>query len=103
MDYNFLVTIGLGAILEVIEYSYDHFIGPATNFYISRGALTQGSPLLDPFTDTMTDLIMDIIGAVVGATFGVWLLIKHVTKGDSLLDEEIETMKEYSENKKIRQ
>ena len=37
------VTIGLGAVLEVVEYGYDHFIGPATNFYITQGALTQGS------------------------------------------------------------
>jgi hypothetical protein len=93
-----LITIGLGAILEVIEYSYDQFIGPATNFYISRGALTQGSSLLDPFTDTMTDLMADIVGAIIGATFGVWLLLRH-EKDDynSLLDDEIETMTEYSE------
>jgi len=94
-----LITIGLGGILEVIEYTYDLFIGPATNFYISQGALTQGSPILDPFTDTMTDLMLDIVGAVIGATFGVWLLIRHGTKGNhSLLDEEIEAMAEYSEN-----
>lgn len=96
-----LITIGLGGILEVIEYSYDQFIGPATNFYISQGALTQGSPILDPFTDTMTDLILDIIGAIIGATFGVWLLLRHAKNNDhSLLDEEIETMTEYSENNK---
>ncbi len=94
-----LITIGLGAILEVSEYIYDQFIGPATNFYISQGALTQGSPILDPFTDTMTDLILDIIGAIVGATFGVWLLLRHEKDGiNSLLDDEIESMTEYSEN-----
>lgn len=95
-----LMTIGLGGILEVVEYSYDHFIGPATNFYISRGALTQGSPILDPFTDTMTDLMVDIVGAIIGATFGVWLLIRHQKKGDkSLLDDEIELMSSYKKNK----
>jgi len=94
-----LMTIGLGGILEVVEYSYDHFIGPATNFYISRGALTQGSPILDPFTDTMTDLMVDIVGAIIGATFGVWLLIRHGKKGDkSLLDDEIELMSSYKKN-----
>jgi len=93
-----LITIGLGAVLEVIEYSYDQFIGPATNFYISRGALTQGSSLLDPFTDTMTDLIADIVGAVIGATFGVWMLIRHEKNDEhSLLDDEIEIMTEYRE------
>ena len=93
-----LVTIGLGTIIEVIEYSYDHFIGPATNFYISRGALTQGSPILDPFTDTMTDLMVDIVGAVIGAVFGVWLLIRHEKDNKkSLLDEEIEIMNNYRE------
>ncbi|MGZ7160901.1 MAG: hypothetical protein ACXVHR_10540 [Methanobacterium sp.] len=90
-----LVTIGLGAIVEVSEYIYDQFIGPATNFYISQGVLTQGSPILDPFTDTMTDLILDIVGALIGATFGVWLLIRQEKQGGpSLLDDEIEIMEE---------
>jgi hypothetical protein len=94
-----LVTIGLGGIIEVIEYAYDQFIGPATNFYISRGVLTQGSPILDPFTDTMTDLILDIIGALIGATFGLWLLIRHEKKGGpSLLDDEIELMTDYNDD-----
>jgi putative Mn2+ efflux pump MntP len=74
------ITIGLGGIIEVSEYIYDQIIGPATNFYISQGVLTQGSPLLDPFTDTMTDLILDIVGALIGATFGLWLLIRHEKK-----------------------
>ncbi len=90
------VTIGMGAVLEVIEYGYDQFIGPATNFYASRGALTQGSPILDPFTDTMTDLMLDIIGAIVGAVFGVWLLVRY-EKDDkkSLLDDELDIMEKY--------
>lgn len=93
------VTIGMGAVLEVIEYSYDHFIGPATNFYASRGALTMGSPILDPFTDTMTDLMLDIIGAIIGAVFGVWLLVRY-EKDDkkSLLDDELNIMEKYHEN-----
>ncbi|MGZ7136155.1 MAG: hypothetical protein ACXVHY_09780, partial [Methanobacterium sp.] len=79
----------------VSEYIYDQFIGPATNFYISQGVLTQGSPILDPFTDTMTDLILDIVGALIGATFGVWLLIRQEKQGGpSLLDDEIEIMEE---------
>ncbi len=32
-----LVTIGLGVILEVIEYSYDHFIGPLQTFIFQGG------------------------------------------------------------------
>ncbi|MBZ2164525.1 hypothetical protein [Methanobacterium spitsbergense] len=93
------VTIGMGAVLEVIEYSYDHFIGPATNFYITQGALTQGSSILDPFTDTMTDLMVDIVGAVIGAVFGVWILIRHEKNNKkSLLDDEIEIMKDYGKN-----
>lgn len=87
------VTIGLGAVLEVSEYIYDHFIGPATNFYITQGALTQGSPIMDPFTDTMTDLMIDIVGAIIGAAFGVWLLIRHEKENKkSLLDDEIDIM-----------
>ena len=93
------VTIGLGAVLEVLEYSYNHFIGPAINFYITQGALTRGSSLLDPFTDTMTNLMVDIIGAVIGAILGVWILIRHEKNNKkSLLDEEIEIMKDYNEN-----
>jgi hypothetical protein len=94
-----LMTIGIGGILEVIEYIYDKFIGPATNFYVSRGVLTQGSPILDPFTDTMTDLMLDIVGAIIGATFGVWLLIRHEKSSKkSLLDDEIEIMNDYRKN-----
>lgn len=96
-----LITIGLGGIVEVAEFAYDQFIGPATNFYISQGVLTQGSPLLDPFTDTMTDLILDIIGALIGATFGLWLLIRHEKQGGpSLLDEELEIMVEKAKKDK---
>jgi len=97
-----LITIGLGGILEVSEYAYDMVIGPATNFGISHGTLTQGSPLLDPYHDTMTDLILDVIGALIGATLGIWLLLKHEKDGkSSLLDEEIEAMEDYlSKNKK---
>lgn len=95
-----LMTIGLGSILEVIEYSYDHFIGPATNFYISRGALTQGSPILDPFTDTMTDLMIDIAGAIIGATLGVYLLLRAEKKGEKLLlDDEVDSMIRYRNKK----
>jgi hypothetical protein len=93
------VTIGLGAVLEVVEYSYDHFIGPATNFYITRGALTQGSLILDPFTDTMTDLMFDILGAIIGAVLGVWVLIRHEKDKKFLLDEEIEIMEDYRRDK----
>lgn len=90
------ITIGMGAVLEVIEYSYDHFIGPATNFYISQGALTQGSPVMDPFTDTMFDLMYDILGATIGGIFGVWLLRRHQKDNKkSLLDEEIDFMEKY--------
>ena len=95
------VTIGLGAVLEVVEYSYDHFIGPATNFYITQGALTQGSSLLDPFTDTMTDLMFDILGAIIGAVLGVWVLIRHEKDNKKfLLDEEIEIMEDYRRDNK---
>lgn len=96
-----LITIGLGGIIEVSEYIYDQFIGPATDFYISQGVLTQGSPILDAFTDTMTDLILDIVGALIGATFGLWLLIRHEKKGGpSLLDDEIDIITSNKNNEK---
>jgi hypothetical protein len=86
-------------VLEVVEYGYDHFIGPATNFYITQGALTQGSKILDPFTDTMIDLMVDIVGAVIGAVLGIWILIRHEKDNKkSLLEDEIEIMTDYQEN-----
>lgn len=90
------VTIGLGATLEVIEYTYDFAIGPATNFIFSKGMLTQGSAVFDAYHDTMIDMIFDIAGAIIGATFGVWLLLRHEKdKKPLLLEDEVEAMRKY--------
>lgn len=90
------VTIGLGATLEVIEYTYDFAVGPATNFVFSKGMLTQGSAVFDAYHDTMIDMIFDIVGAIIGATFGVWLLLRHEKdKKPLLLEDEVKAMRKY--------
>ena len=47
----------------------------------------------------MIDLMVDIVGAVIGAVLGVWILIRHEKDNKkSLLDDEIEIMKDYRKN-----
>ncbi len=90
------ITIGLGGTLEVIEYSYDFIIGPATNFIFSKGMLTQGSAVFDAYHDTMIDMMFNICGAIIGATFGVYLLLRAEKKDEKLLlDDEVEAMRKY--------
>lgn len=55
-----LVTLGLGALWEIAEYSVDHALHRAT----------QGSPLQGALDDTMWDLILDGIGGAIGAVLG---------------------------------
>jgi hypothetical protein len=61
-----LVTLGLGALWEIAEYTVDQLFGRAT----------QGAPNLSALDDTMVDLILDGIGGVIGALLGP-LYIKH--------------------------
>lgn len=59
----FLVTLGIGALWEIVEYGLDSML--------HRGA--QGSPIMGPLDDTMWDLILDggggALGAVLGSTY----------------------------------
>jgi hypothetical protein len=55
-----LVTLGLGALWELSEYTVD----------VVLGRRTQGSPMMDPHADTMLDLVFDTAGGIVGAIVG---------------------------------
>jgi hypothetical protein len=55
-----LITLGLGAFWEIIEFIEDHYFGMHT----------QGSPTMAPLPDTMWDLISDGAGGVIAAILG---------------------------------
>jgi uncharacterized membrane protein YjdF len=52
-----LVTLGIGAVWEIVEYLWDTFFG----------TYLQGSLTASPLVDTMNDLIVDTLGGVFGA------------------------------------
>jgi uncharacterized membrane protein YjdF len=62
-----LVTLGVGAIWEIIEYGADVFLGLEA----------QGSLVGSPLTDTMNDLIADTLGGI----FGALLAVRYVRRG----------------------
>jgi len=81
-----LITIGLGAAWEVIEYSSDVILYPR----IEDWHHFQGNDQQSPLDDTMTDLIDDTLGAIFGAFLSLWILGKDFSKNSrrqALLDE----------------
>tara|TARA_R100001086_G_C11736667_1_gene231295 strand:- start:328 stop:732 length:405 start_codon:yes stop_codon:yes gene_type:complete len=60
----FLLTLGAGALWEILEFASDAFFG--------QGA--QGSPLMAPLEDTMWDLIVDGLGGLLGGLLGAWYM-----------------------------
>ena len=75
-----LVTLGIGAILELVEYFYDAFLYFHISHVLPTG-LTQGSPTMDPLADTMADLFTDLMGGIAGAIIGIFLIIRAKKKG----------------------
>lgn len=67
-----LMTLGIGAVWEIIEYLTDVFLNPRLD---SLGAL-QGNFSEPPIVDTMNDLILDVAGGIFGAILG-WRYIKN--------------------------
>ncbi|MEL7671702.1 hypothetical protein [Methanobacterium sp.] len=77
-----LVTIGLGGILEMGEYTYDKYLSHTIMGQITGNTQMQGSPTQNALDDTMSDLFTDTAGAIVGAIIGV-LLIRRAEKRGS--------------------
>jgi len=75
-----LVTLGIGAILELLEYFYDNFLYLYISHLLPTG-LTQGSPIMNPLEDTMADLFTDLMGGIAGAIIGIFLIKRAEKKG----------------------
>ena len=76
-----LVTIGLGGVLEMVEYTYDTYLADGPVGKITGNTQMQGSPTQDAHDDTMNDLFTDTAGAIAGALIGV-LLIRRYEKDE---------------------
>jgi len=83
-----LITMGLGAGLEMAEYFYDQILYPLIGSYLPTG-LTQGSMIASPLADTMEDLFVDTLGGILGAAIGIILIKREEKRGKELemLDE----------------
>jgi len=62
-----LLTMGIGATWEIIEYTSDTFLSPHITFL---GHL-QGNASETPLVDTMNDLIFDMFGGIFGAVLSL--------------------------------
>jgi hypothetical protein len=72
-----MFSLGMGALWEIMEYSYDSFAGTNSQQFM---ASTTSSIILpadialqghDALRDTMTDLILDFVGAALVAVYGL--------------------------------
>jgi len=88
-----IVTIGLGGILEMGEYTYDKYLSQGPIGQITGNTQMQGSPTQDAHDDTMNDLFTDTAGGIVGALLGVLLIRRAEKKGGHWkVADEIENM-----------
>ncbi|MBP1944921.1 hypothetical protein [Methanobacterium petrolearium] len=83
-----LITMGMGAGLEMAEYFYDQALYPVIGHYLPTG-LTQGSMVASPLADTMEDLFIDTLGGILGAAVGIIIIKREEKKGTEpeMLDE----------------
>lgn len=65
-----LLSLGVGALWEIFEYSSDAFIYP----FMSNWHHFQGNAQQSANADTMTDLIDDFIGGIAGGVLGLWFM-----------------------------
>jgi hypothetical protein len=87
-----LITMGLGAGLEMGEYFYDQVLYPLIGTYLPTGQ-TQGSMVASPLADTMEDLFVDTLGGLLGAAIGIVLIKREEKKGRELeVIEELEAL-----------
>lgn len=77
-----LITLGIGALWEIIEYCHDLFIYP-----INQWHHFQGNALENGLTDTMNDLLTDFLGGIFGSLLGLWFLEKSRFKKSKRLGE----------------
>ncbi len=94
-----IVTIGLGGVLEMGEYTYDKYLSQGPVGQITGNTQMQGSPTQDPLNDTMNDLFTDTAGGIVGALIGVLLIRRAEKRGEHwMVADEIAKM---GQNKKM--
>ncbi|HMK53845.1 MAG TPA: hypothetical protein VK444_03605, partial [Methanobacteriaceae archaeon] len=77
-----IVTIGLGGVLEMGEYTYDKYLSQGPLGDITGNTQMQGSPTQNALDDTMNDLFTDTVGGIVGALLGVLLIRRAEKKGE---------------------
>jgi hypothetical protein len=88
-----IVTIGLGGILEMGEYTYDKYLSKGPLGQITGNTQMQGSPTQNAIDDTMNDLFTDTAGGIVGALLGVYFIRRAEKKGSHWkVADEIERM-----------
>jgi hypothetical protein len=89
-----MITMGMGAMLELVEFFYDQILYPYIGIWLPTGP-TQGSMLAPPLQDTIEDLFTDLIGAILGALLGIWLIKRSEKAGEEpqLVDEIEEIIK----------
>jgi hypothetical protein len=75
-----IVTIGLGGILEMGEYTYDKYLSKGPLGQITGNTQMQGSPTQNAIDDTMNDLFTDTAGGIVGALLGVYFIRRRRKK-----------------------
>lgn len=78
-----LITMGIGATWEIIEYVTDNFINP----YVHIFEKLQGSSTESPLVDTMNDLIFDMLGGIFGAILGLRYIKSEGNNKNSRLKE----------------
>ncbi len=74
-----LLSLGVGALWEIFEYSSDTFIYP----FVKNWHHFQGNAQQSANADTMTDLIDDFLGGIFGSVLGL-MFIRHTNKNGRL-------------------
>lgn len=77
-----IITIGLGSVVEMGEYTYDKYLVNSPLGQITGNTLMQGSPTQNAIDDTMNDLFTDTIGGIFGAAIGILLIHRNEKKGE---------------------
>lgn len=77
-----LITLGIGAFWEIIEYMNDILIYPTYPWHHF-----QGNALENGYFDTMNDLVVDLVGGIFGSLLGLWFLEKSRFKKSKRIDE----------------